>query len=129
MLFIHPMWDNESQRIGMQKCWPAAYNIHTIGELIGFSGLIVLLYMFGYMIYLGVTGRFTWGMLLLLGIPIGIGVISEVMVQVSWKMVARRGFEYDYENRESSWIKGGKRIKYNYTRQGNASDASDAVDF
>ena len=34
MLFIHPMWDNESQRIGKQKCTPAGYALHVIAEMV-----------------------------------------------------------------------------------------------
>ena len=32
MLFIHPMRDYESRRIGMQKCYPVGYNLHAIGK-------------------------------------------------------------------------------------------------
>ena len=42
MLFIYPMWDNESQRIGKQKCTPKGYNLHVIAELLGFIGLLVV---------------------------------------------------------------------------------------
>lgn len=41
MLFIHPMWDNESQRIGKRKCTPAVYALHAIAEMIGFAGLLI----------------------------------------------------------------------------------------
>ncbi len=38
MLFIHPMWDNESERVGMQKCTPLGYRLHHTGEGVGFFG-------------------------------------------------------------------------------------------
>jgi hypothetical protein len=72
MLFIHPMWDNECQRIGMQ---------------------------------------------------IGMGVASEIMVQTSWAMVSKRGFEYDYENREASWVENGKLVYFRYDH--NCSNPND----
>jgi len=128
MLFLHPMWDNESQRIGMQKCWPLGYNIHGIGELIGFLGLLALLGAVAYMSYAGLAGSFTSRTWLLLLIPFGMGIISEVMVQTSWAMVARRGFEYDYDKRMASWIDNGKRVTYQYAQQGNSPDASGAGD-
>lgn len=42
MLFIHPTWDHESQRIGKQKCIPVGYALHVIAGMIGFVGLLLL---------------------------------------------------------------------------------------
>ncbi len=48
MLFINPMWDNESQRIGKQKCTPLGYRLHKIfiyalaGLLFGLAGMMQL---------------------------------------------------------------------------------------
>ena len=120
MFFFHPMWDNESQRIGMKKCMPLGYSIHGIGELFGFLGLLSLLGAVGCMIYLAVTGSFTASIWWLLAIPFGMGIVSEFMVQLSWYMVSKRGFDYDYEKREASWIKNGQRVHYKYV-QGNAA--------
>ena len=124
MLFIHPMWDNESQRIGMLKCWKTAYHIHGCGELIGFLGLFTLLVTVGYMIYTAIFADFSHSMWWFLCLPLGMGIISETMVQVSWAMVTRRGYEYDYENRAASWIEDGQRVTYKYAQQGAAADAA-----
>jgi len=35
MLFIYPIWDNESQRIGKQKCTPLGYKLHGTAEGLG----------------------------------------------------------------------------------------------
>ena len=43
MLFIHPMWFHESQRLGQRACTPVGYALHGIAELIGFAGLLALL--------------------------------------------------------------------------------------
>ena len=95
----------------MKKCMPVAYNIHGIGELIGFIGLMTLLGTVAYIIF----GHFqAWW---LLAIPFGMGIVSEIMVQVSRRMVARSGFEYDYGKRESSWVNGGQRVYFKYGRQ------------
>jgi hypothetical protein len=122
------MWDNESQRIGMQKCWPLAYNIHAAGEFIGFVGLLDGLGTIGYMIYIAIFGDFTTSMWFLLLMPFGMGITSEVMVQSSWVMVAKRGFQYDYDKCEASWIQDGKRVSYQYAQQGGVSGASSAGD-
>ncbi len=120
MLFIHPMWDNESQRIGMQKCTSFGYSLHGYGELIGFLGLLALVVTVGYMVFLAVIGSFGSSSWWLLSIPFGMGIISEVMVQISWMIAKTCGFEYDYEKREASWIEDGKRTYYKYAQQGNA---------
>lgn len=124
MLFIHPMWDHESQRIGMQKCYPLAYEIHAIGELIGFLGLLTLFGILGWMAYLRAVGGFTVQSWWLLAIPFGIGIVSEILVQTSWYMVKKREFKYDYDKREASWDHDGHRIVYKYAQQNVPMDDS-----
>jgi hypothetical protein len=124
MLFIHPMWDHESQRIGMQRCYPLAYEIHAVGELIGILGLLALLGTLGWMAFQRTVGGFTVQSWWLLAVPFGIGIVSEVLVQASWIMVTRRGFKYDYDKKEASWDHGGKRVVYRYTRQHSPPDAA-----
>ena len=128
MLFIHPMWDHESQRIGMQRCYPLAYDIHGIGELIGFLGLLVLLGTLGWMAYLRTVAGFTVQSWWLLTVPFGIGIVSEALVQTSWAMVTRRGFKYDYQKSEASWDHNGKRVVYRYAQQDGPPAASGAGD-
>ena len=117
MLFIHPMWDSESQRIGMLKCWKTAYYVRGYGELVGFLGLLVLLGTIGYLIYVAIFSDFSHSMWWWLGLPLAMGMISEAMVLVSWVMVRGRRFEYDYDNRTASWVEGGQRVTYKYTQQ------------
>jgi len=124
MLFIHPMWDNESQRIGMRKCWKTAYLVHAYGELVGFLGLLTLLITVGYMVYSAIFVGFRHSMWWLLCVPFGIGIVSEVMVRTSWAMVERRGFEYDYRNRVSSWVEDGQTVSYRYAQESDRTDAS-----
>jgi len=116
MFFVHPMWEHESQRIGMLKCWRLAYNIRAIGELIGFVGLLTLVGSVGCLIYIAVFRNFTAAAWLLLAVPFGMGLVSEIMVQISRTMVARRGFQYDSEKREASWMENGQRVTYRYGR-------------
>ena len=128
MLFIHPMWDHESQRIGMQKCYPLAYDIHAIGELIGFLGLLALFVTIAGMAYLRTVGGFTDQSWWFLAVPFGIGIVSEALVLASWAMVKRRGFKYDYDKTEASWDRDGQPVVYRYAQQDGPPDASGAGD-
>jgi hypothetical protein len=115
MLFIHPMWDHESQRIGKQRCTPVGYALHVVAELIGFVGLLVLLIVPVVLVWRGVTGTFHAANLWLLAVPFGLGIISEVLFQYSWWVALRKGFHYDAERCEVSWLEGGERRTYKYT--------------
>ena len=114
MLFLFPMWDNESQRVGKQKCTPAGYALHAIAELLGFIGGLSLLGIVLFLVYKGVTGNFIASHIWLLAAPVGVGVIAETLFQVSWWLALRNGFEYDYDMRVASWIEGGKRVTYKW---------------
>ncbi|MFG0285339.1 MAG: hypothetical protein ACF8R7_13045 [Phycisphaerales bacterium JB039] len=116
MLFIHPMWDNESQRIGMQKCTPVGYAIHGTAELIGFVGLLLLLLTLAMWGWRWLTGTFRAALLLWSAAPFALGVLSEVMVWYSWRMARKRGFQYDYDRREASWMEAGERCTYTYSQ-------------
>ena len=105
MLFIHPMWDSESQRLGMKECCLLAYQLHGIGELIGFLGLLTLFCTGAWI----VVAKQSWW---LLAIPFGIGIVSEALVLGSWAMVRGRGFKYDFGTSEASWDHDGKRVVY-----------------
>ena len=105
----------------MQKCMPVAYKVHGVGELIGFIGLLTLLGTIGYMIYLRNFGDFHASAWWYLAIPFGIGIVSEIMVQLSWHMVSKTGFKYDYKNRESSWVNGSERIHFKYGQQNDVT--------
>ncbi len=120
MLFIHPMWDHEHQRLGMQECSPRAYKVHAIGELIGFVGLLTL---FGMLGWIALAKDQSWW---LLAIPFGIGIASEALVQVSWAMVGRRGFKYDFDTHEASWDLGGKHVVYRSPKDGGPHVVSGA---
>ena len=108
------MWDNESQRIGKQKCTPVGYALHAIAELMGFIGMISLLGIVIFYLYRGITGNFHASLLWLLTIPFGVGIIAEIIFQFSWVLATKRGFEYNYETRVASWVVDGKRVTYKW---------------
>jgi len=111
-MFIYPMWDNESQRIGKQRCTPLGYALHATAEWLGFISFFLLL---GVCIFLGykvVFKTFRASLLWLVAVPFGLGFMGEVMYRLSWWMARRKGFEYDWDAREASWYQDGKRVTY-----------------
>lgn len=115
MLFIYPMWDSESHRIGKQKCTPTGYAMQGFAELLGFVGLLLLFGTGLYLTYRGIVGTFRAHLLWLLAVPFGLGFISEMLYHYSWVLALRKGFQYDYERREASWIENGQRCSYKRT--------------
>jgi hypothetical protein len=112
MLFIHPMWDSEYQRIGKQKCTPVGYALHVIAELIGFVGLLLLIVTAAAFAFFWLVGRFEASMFRLLGLPVGFGVVSEAMYQYSWWLASRKAFHYDYDRGIATWLEGSERRSY-----------------
>ena len=113
------MWDDESQRIGMQMCTPLGYRLHVIAELLGFIGLLLLLGTGAYLGYKGIAGAFHTALLWLLAGPFGLDLIGDVLYRYSWVLAARKGFEYDYETREASWLEGGQQRVYKWKARQN----------
>jgi hypothetical protein len=109
MLFIYPMWDNESQRIGKQKCTPLGYTLHGIAELLGFVGLLLLFVLGAYLAYRWHAGTFYSSLLWFLVVPFILGIIGEGIYWYSWSLAAKKGFHYDYETREASWMEDGQK--------------------
>ena len=114
MLFIHPMWDSESERIGKQRCTPIGYTLHGIADLTGVVGLILLLATFGYWAWRSLAGTFHASLIWFLAVPLGLGLVSELTFRMSWWLAYRRGFQYDVDRREASWMESGQRRSYMY---------------
>jgi hypothetical protein len=114
MLFINPMWDNEAERIGKQRCTPLGYAIHGISDLLGFVALLLLFGIVVYLSYRGIVGTFRGSLLWLFPIPFGLAIIGTVLYRISWVLALRRGFRYDYDTREASWMEHGQRRTYKY---------------
>ena len=114
MLFINPMWDNEAERIGKQKCTPLGYTLHGISDLLGFIGLLLLFGNGAYLGYRSIVGTFSASLLWLFAIPFGLAIIGSILYAYSWRLARRRGFHYDYDNREASWLENGQRRTYKY---------------
>jgi 4-hydroxybenzoate polyprenyltransferase len=109
MLFIYPMWDSENQRIGKQKCTPLGYKLHGIAELLGFIGLVIFVIVCIYLWVRHSIGMFNTYQFWWMAIPIGIGIVAETLYVYSWRLAARKGFQYDYKTGEASWIDDGER--------------------
>jgi len=123
MLFIHPMWDHESERIGKRLCTPSEYTLHVVAELIGFAGLLMLLATPLVLAWRGVVGTFQAADLWSLAVPFAVGFVSEVLFRYSWRLAFKWGYRYDTERCEASWLEAGERRTYKYPDQ--PADATD----
>jgi len=107
MIFIHPMWDSEGQRLGMKACTPVGYLFRSIGDLIGFSGLIMLFVIPGYLGLQSFRHRFSTHDLWLLLAPLIVGILGRVVFEIGWRMAAKKHYKYDYSTRTVTWTERG----------------------
>ncbi|MEO1132336.1 MAG: hypothetical protein AAFX40_06465 [Cyanobacteria bacterium J06639_1] len=114
MLFVHPMWHHESQRVGKQKCTPLGYALHVIAELIGWAGGLMFFLAIANLIVAAIANRFHVALLGVLLMSLLLGVISEGLYRLSWYLARRKGFCFDYERCEASWIEAGQQRTYKY---------------
>jgi hypothetical protein len=124
MLFIHPMWDTETQRIGKMRCSSRAYSLHVTAELIGFIGALTLV---GFSLwFVGTWLVSTWETptFWLFVIPLLLGIVSEIGFQYSWIMVNRKEYRYDAEGDLVTWKEGKSEHSYCY-KQKPAEQAAD----
>jgi hypothetical protein len=108
------MWDHESQRIGKQKCTPLGYKLHGMAELLGFIGFFLLLVVLAYLGHRKQVGTFHAQLLWLIAVPFGMGLIGECLYHYSWKLAARKGFQYDSRTCEASWMEDGQKRVYKW---------------
>jgi hypothetical protein len=80
-----------------------------VAHVIGIVGLLTLL---GTVIYLGYTsiaGTFRASLLWFFVVPFAIALAGRALYRYSWMLPLRKGFRYDYDAREASWIENGER--------------------
>ena len=94
-MFVNPIWQDEVQRIGKQRCTPTGYLLHTISDMIGFVAIILLLTVVCCLIYSGFRGTFTWSQLRFLIIPVATAVVGSLVHAWSWNLADRLDFKYD----------------------------------
>ena len=114
MIFINPMWDSESERIGKQMCTLWGYRLHAISDLIGIVGLLLLFATGAYLAYRGIAGSFHARLLWLMLVPLGLGLVDTALYRFSWGLALRKGFHYDPKTREASWMEDGQRRTYKW---------------
>lgn len=109
MIFIHPMWDSENERLGMKACTRRGYRLREIGDFLGFLGLIGLLGVIAYLVFLkdGTSGRGWWALV----VPVTLGGIGRVLYTWGWSLAVKKGFHYD-DSRVVTWMEGGQRMQY-----------------
>jgi len=107
MIFIHPMWDSENQRLGLKACTPFGYFLHEIGDGIGFVGLFLFVAEPLYLAYRAIVHQFYWHLCWWLLVPIAIGILGRIIYEISWRVAAKKEFNYDAESRIATWIEAG----------------------
>jgi hypothetical protein len=107
MLFFHPMWDSENQRLGMRACTKLGYNLREFGDFIGFCGVFLLLTVPIYLVVRCYSRHFLKHDLWLLLIPFVIGIIGRAFFEIGWRLAAKKQFHYDYDTRRARWIEAG----------------------
>lgn len=112
VIFLHPMWHSETQRLGMKACTPLGYYLRGIGDLIGFIGLLLLPAVTIFLVVQGFRHKFLLVELWLLLIPIFVGVIGRVFYEAGWHMAQKRKYNYDYESDSVTWTDGGIEKRY-----------------
>jgi len=117
MFFIHPMWDTESQRLGLRRCTWIGFYLREIGEMIGFLGLFVLIAMLAIGGWKLFSGTFHAALLWRIAWPLSMGILGEAMVQCSYHLARKKSFQYDYDNGEASWIEAGERRTFKAGRR------------
>ena len=114
MLFIHPMWQHENERVGKQQCTPAGYALHVFAEMVGYFGLLMLFATPACWVYSWMAGTFRVPLLWMLAVPFGLGIFSELLYQYSWRLAIWKGFHYDFRECEASWTEAGRRRSYRW---------------
>jgi hypothetical protein len=108
------IWFDEVERIGMQRSTPIGYAINSIGGIFWLFGMLALLGIPPYLAYRGFVGTFYWSILWLLTVPFLVVIVGSILIGVSWSLAHRRGFHYDYERRESTWVDAGEKRSYTF---------------
>jgi len=99
----------------MQRCTRVGYAINGIGGIFWFLGILAILGVPAYLVFRGLVGTFYWSLLWLLTIPLLVVIVGSILIGVSWTLAYRKGFHYDYQRRESTWIEGGEKRSYTFS--------------
>jgi hypothetical protein len=114
MMFVPRIWFSEVERIGKQRCTSVGYALQGVGDLMGFSGVVLLVAVPVYLVYQAIVGAFEWSLLWLLIVPFVVGIVGSTLVAFSWALAYWKKFHYDDERCESSWIEAGEKRAYTY---------------
>ena len=122
-MFINPIWDHESQRIGKQRCTPVGYFLHGLSDLVGLIAALSLLAAPAYIAVAAFRGRFVWSSLWLLLVPFAIALAGNILHSYSWHLAEKKSFRYDSEKCVSTWIEAGEMKSYKFGSSGDDGDA------
>lgn len=114
MLFFHPMWDSEGQRLGMRACTRSGYALRSWGDFLGFCGLILLLVIPIYLAVQFFRHQFSVHDFWFLLTPFAVAVIGRVLFEMGWGLAAKKGYKYDSQTMTVTWIEDGHEKSFAY---------------
>lgn len=110
-MFFNPVWHSEVERSGKWRCTPWGYTLHGFSDLIRFCALLFMVITMGRTIYFAVLGlgEFHRRELWILPLALFMELIGKALYHLSWAMAHWKGFVYNQEWMEASWVENGER--------------------
>lgn len=88
-----------------------------MSDLVGFVALLVLLGTLAYLKYRDVAGSFDSSLWWLLAVPFSLALGGTLLHSYSWRLARNKGFQYNHQTQEASWLQDGKRIVFEWRRR------------
>ena len=96
----------------MKRCSAPAYYLKKLSDLLGLVAMVTLFVLVSALLRHSMYGTFRPRMLFILIIPFLMAAGARIMLELSWKIVARKSFRYDYERDVVSWIEDGRSLHF-----------------
>ena len=109
------MWDNEAERVGLQRCTPLGYFIYGLGDLLGAISLLSFLFTPLWLAFLWWSDSISFNSFWPLLLSIFLIFLRLSLGAVTWTLASKRGFRYDPETRTAHWIEGDEPIHLHYS--------------
>jgi hypothetical protein len=106
------IWNSESERISIQKCTPIGYTARGVADILCLCAVILLIAAPLTLAREAIGGTFLASHFWLLAAPFALWIAAAALYRFAWTLGCRRGYRYDCERQEASWVVMGKRQTY-----------------